>query len=113
MSATLTYVIKFVGNMNEAVRFHVSQLGLQLRFESPEWTEFDTGSTVLALHAASKEHPPGTCQLGFSVSNADAFCAERAAAGVKIVSAPVDLHGLRIAKLRDSDGAEFSVSSGS
>ncbi len=113
MSATFTYAIKFVGNMDEAVQFHAAQLGLKLRFQSPEWSEFDTGSTVLALHLASGEHPPGTCQLGFRVPDVDAFCAERAAQGVRVVSAPVELHGLRIAKLQDPDDAEFSVSSDS
>lgn len=67
MSVTLTYVIKFVGNMDEAVRFHTKQLGLKLRFQSPEWSEFETGTTTLALHGATTEHPAGTCQLGFRV----------------------------------------------
>jgi hypothetical protein len=54
---TLTYAIRFVGNMDEAVRFH----------------------------------------------------AERIAQGVQGVQPPVNLHGQRIAKLKDGDGAEFSV----
>jgi len=107
---TLTYAIKFVGNMDEAVRFHVGQLGLKLRFRSPEWSEFETGATTLALHLASPEHPAGTCQLGFRVVDIDAFYAGRIAQGVQGVQPPVDLHGQRIAKLKDTDGAEFSVS---
>ena len=107
---TLAYAIKFVGDMDVAVRFHVEQLGLKLRFTSPEWSELDTGPTTLALHKASFEHPAGTCQLGFRVADVDRFCAERAAQGVEILAAPTDLHGQRIAKLRDADGIEFSVS---
>ena len=110
MTTALTYAIKFVGNMDDAVRFHVAHLGLTLRFQSPEWSEFDTGSTTLALHKASAEHPAGTCQLGFRVPAIDRFFSERTAQGVKVVAPPEDLHGQRIAKLRDPDGAEFSVS---
>ena len=36
MSAVLAYVIKFVADMNAAVEFHSAQLGLKLRFRSPE-----------------------------------------------------------------------------
>ena len=107
---TFTYAIKFVGDMDVAVRFHVEQLGLKLRFTSSEWSELDTGQTTLALHKASAEHPAGTCQLGFHVADVDRFCAERSAQGVQIVAPPTDLHGQRIAKLRDADGIEFSVS---
>jgi len=46
MATLLTYVIKFVADMDKAVRFHVDQLGLTLRFQSPEWSEFDTGATI-------------------------------------------------------------------
>ena len=109
MSPALAYAIKFVGDMDAAVRFHESELGLKLRFRSPEWSEFDTGPTTLALHLATSDHPAGTCQLGFHVANVDAYCSERRAHGVTIVDPPRDLHGTRIAKLLDVDGAEFSV----
>lgn len=110
MTAALSYAIKFVGNMDEAVRFHCAHLGLKLRFQSPEWSEFETGQTTLALHMASAEHPAGTCQLGFHVAEIDRFHSECVARGVPSVAPPTDLHGQRIAKLRDTDGAEFSVS---
>src|SRR5262245_21853215 len=111
MATSLTYAIKFVSKMEDAVRFHCTELGLKLRFQSPEWSEFETGQTTLALHLASAANPPGTCQLGFRVANVDAFCDELAHRGVKVVEAPKSLHGMRLAKLADSDGAEFSVSS--
>lgn len=110
MTTALTYVIKFVDNMDAAIQFHVAQLGLKLRFGSPEWSEFETGQTTLALHRASTEHPAGTCQLGFRVTDVDRFYAERIEQGVEAVARPADLHGQRVAKLRDMDGAEFSVS---
>src|SRR4051812_18747372 len=110
MPTAMTYAIKFVGNMDEAVRFHVRQLGLELRFQSPEWSEFNTGETTLALHKADDAHRAGTCQLGFGVPNIDDFYNARVAQGVEAVEAPRNLHGHRIAKLRDTEGAEFSVS---
>jgi lactoylglutathione lyase len=110
MSTALTYAIRFVGNMDAAVRFHVANLGLVLRFQSPEWSEFETGSTTLALHKASAEHPAGSCELGFGVPDIDRFFAAQTAQGTHVVAPPTDLHGQRIMKLRDADGAEISVS---
>jgi len=112
MSTALVYAIKFVADMNAAVAFHCDRLGLKLRFSSPEWSEFDSGTTTLALHRASAEHPDGTYQLGFRVTDVDRFCADCAAQGVSVVQPPTDLHGHRIAKLRYPDGSEFSVSGG-
>jgi lactoylglutathione lyase len=110
MTTSMTYAIKFVGNMDAAVRFHVAQLGLQLRFQSPEWSEFETGQTTLALHQASAEHPAGSCELGFGVPDIERFFAAQTAQGTQIVQAPSELHGRRIMKVRDADGAEVSVS---
>jgi lactoylglutathione lyase len=112
MTTSLTYAIKFVGNMDDAVRFHVANLGLKLRFQSPEWSEFETGQTTLALHKASAGHPAGTCELGFGVPDVDRFFAAQTAQLTQIIEPPTDLHGQRIMKLRDGDGAELSVSGG-
>ena len=109
MSTALSYAIKFVGNMDAAIQFHVARLGLTLRFQSPEWSEFETGPTTLALHRATAENPAGTCRLGFRVPDVDHFHAELTAHGIASVEAPRDLHGQRIAKLLDVDGAEFSI----
>ena len=110
MTTSLTYVIKFVQDMDRAVQFYVDKLGLKLRFKSPEWSEFDTGTTTLALHIASSESPAGSCQLGLGVPDIQDFYHKALSNGVQFTSPPTDLHGQRIAKLRDSDGAECSVS---
>jgi len=109
MAAALVYTIKFVSDMNASIAFHSTRLGLKLRFDSPEWSEFETGTTTLALHRASAEHPDGTYQLGFRVADVDHFCADCAAQGVAVTQPPTNLHGHRIAKLRYPDGSEFSV----
>jgi lactoylglutathione lyase len=110
VSTSLSYVIKFVANMDDAIRFHEADLGLKLRFRSPEWTEFETGGTTLALHAASEANPAGKCQVGFRVDDIAAFHAELSARGVKFTMPPTDLHGHTLARFLDADGAECSVS---
>jgi predicted enzyme related to lactoylglutathione lyase len=112
VATSLVYAIRFVANMESSIRFHEQQLGLKLRIRTPEWTEFDTGTTTLALHAATKANPPGSTQVGFRISDVDAFCHEAMRHGCMVVVQPSDVHGMRIARLVDPDGAEFSVSSG-
>lgn len=106
----LNYVIKYVGEMEQAVKFYRDQLGFSLRFQSSHWSEFETGETTLALHLASPEHPAGTAQLGFGVLDLDKFYAEMKAGGVEFTAAPIENFGSRIAKFKDSEGAECSVS---
>jgi predicted enzyme related to lactoylglutathione lyase len=110
MSAALSYVIKYVTDMERAAAFHREHLGLVPRFQSPHWTEFDTGPTTLALHPASTEHPPGSCQLGFRVADLAAFYAEQKSRGVNFTAPPAELHGQKIARFEDCEGAECSVS---
>jgi lactoylglutathione lyase len=65
----LAYAIKYVADMNRAVKFYRDVLGLQLKFESPEWSEFATGETTLALHPATAKHSAGAVELGFTVTD--------------------------------------------
>lgn len=106
----LAYAIKYVGDMDKAVAFHRDVLGLALRFASPFWSEFDTGATILALHAADADHPPGKVQLGFNCDDLAAFHDAREANGVTFTSAPAPMHGSTIARFLDSEGAETSIS---
>jgi predicted enzyme related to lactoylglutathione lyase len=106
----LSYVMKFVGDMNEAVAFYRDVVGLKLRFQSPEWSEFDTGETTLALHLASADHPAGSAQIGFKAEDLDRFFEQSSAAGVVFTQPPMRQQWARIARFRDRDGAEVSVS---
>lgn len=105
----LNYAIKFVADMESAVRFYRDALGLSLRFESPFWSEFDTGETTLALHPASDDNLAGSVQLGLSVDDIDRFYDSGRAEGLVFTSPPADVHGTRIARFRDCEGAEVSV----
>jgi lactoylglutathione lyase len=69
----LRYVIKFVADMDKAVKFHRDVLGLRVKFESPGWSEFATGETTLALHPASDKNPAGKVELGCTVADVEAF----------------------------------------
>jgi catechol 2,3-dioxygenase-like lactoylglutathione lyase family enzyme len=106
----LNYAIKFVGDMDAAVAFYRDSLGLTPAFQSPFWSEFHTGDTRLALHPASAENPAGTVQLGLGTTDLDNFYAAGQAEGLVFTSPPTDMHGTRIARFRDLDGAEISVS---
>ena len=106
----LTYAIKYVADMDRAIAFHRDVLGLTLRFQSPFWTEFDTGATTLALHPVTGDHRPGDVQLGFASPDLDGFYEARDANGIEFTMPPTDQHGQRLARFRDSEGAETTVS---
>ena|SRR5438045_64237 len=108
----LIHAIKFVSDMDTAVAFYRDTLGLKPGFQSPFWSEFDTGETRLALHPASAENPAGTVQLGLGTQDIDTFYASGQAQGLVFTSPPTDMHGVRIARFRDPEGAEISVSGG-
>jgi lactoylglutathione lyase len=110
------YVMVFVSDMSRSVAFYRDTLGLKLRFESPGWSEFETGTTTLALHPAqpstSKPGAPqaGTCSLGFSVPNVDQTVAQLQTLGARITMPPTDQpkEGIRLAVCIDPDGLGIS-----
>jgi catechol 2,3-dioxygenase-like lactoylglutathione lyase family enzyme len=106
----LNYAIKFVADMDQAVAFYRDKLGLELKFQSPFWTEFATGETTLALHPASVENPAGTVQLGLAVDDLGAFYGRRDELGIEFSSPPTEMHGSYIGRFRDSEGSEVSIS---
>ena len=106
----LNYVIKYVADMNEAVAFYRDKLGFELRTQYPGWAEFATGETTLALHPASEEHPAGSTSIGLGVDDFDDFYAKANEDGIEFTSYPTDIRGQRVARFKDSEGAECSVS---
>jgi catechol 2,3-dioxygenase-like lactoylglutathione lyase family enzyme len=105
----LSYAIKFVADMDAAVAFHRDKLGLEVKFQSPFWSEFATGETTLALHPASDENPAGNVELGFAVENLGDLYARRDELGIHFTRPPHEEHGTHIARIRDSEGAGVSV----
>ena len=109
-SMKLGYVIEFVSDMNRAVKFYRDVLGFQLKFESPDWSEFVTGETTLALHPASQKNAAGTVELGFTVPDVQEFHKEMSVKGVQFTMPPTkqDYGGL-LARFVDSEGGHSSV----
>jgi lactoylglutathione lyase len=106
----ISYVIKFVENMDRAVKFYRDVLGLPLKFESPGWSEFATGETVLGLHPASKDNPAGSVQLGFKTADLEKFHQDMIEKGVRFTMPPTkqDFGGV-LAEFMDSEGGRCGV----
>jgi catechol 2,3-dioxygenase-like lactoylglutathione lyase family enzyme len=50
MFSKVDYIKVNVSDMSRSVAFYRDILGLPLKFQSPGWSEFQTGATTLALH---------------------------------------------------------------
>jgi predicted enzyme related to lactoylglutathione lyase len=110
MSVRLAYAIHFVADMDRAVAFYRDTIGLSFKFASPEWSEFATGETTLALHPASAENPAGTTHLGFNTADIGAMHRDLSVKGVKFTRPPTPEHGITLAEFVDSEGARCSLS---
>jgi len=111
MASKLNYVIKFVGDMDRAVKFYRDVLGLTLKFQSPGWSEFETGETTLGLHPASAANPPGAVELGFGVPDLHESHRELTEKGVQFTMPPTKQDfGGELAQFVDSEGGRCSVS---
>jgi lactoylglutathione lyase len=114
----LNYAIVFVSDMSRAVSFYRDMLGLTLRFETPDWTELETGAATLALHLSTapadardpREAPAGRARPGLSVSDLEEFHARMIAKNVPCVQEPREEFGARIATYVDPDGMVIAVS---
>ncbi|HVI09963.1 MAG TPA: VOC family protein [Candidatus Binatia bacterium] len=110
MSAKLSYVIEFVADMDRAVKFYRDTVGLPLKFQSPEWSEFATGETTLALHPAREKNKAGTFEIGFNVADLAKFYQDMRAKNVKFTMPPKKQDfGGTLAQFEDSEGAHVSV----
>ena len=97
-------------------------IGLPLKFDSPEWSEFATDGATLALHRSEKtdagtsdgdvaaDLPAGRCRPGLNVPDLDAFHQRMLEHDVICTQQPKDLFGARIAQYLDPDGLAISVS---
>lgn len=118
MTNQADYMIVFVSDMSRSVKFYRDMLGLTLRFETPDWTEFETGSTTIALHgkSAKRTEPAvldpqaGECRLAFNVEDIEKRVAALEASGVRIARrpAPSEGDGILLAIALDPDGLPIS-----
>ncbi|HZI85080.1 MAG TPA: VOC family protein [Casimicrobiaceae bacterium] len=110
MTIRLAYAIHFVADMNRAVAFYRDTIGLPLKFSSPEWSEFATGSTTLALHPASAENPAGTTHLGLHADDIASAHRQLTSSGARFTRDPAPQHGITLAEFVDPEGARVSLS---
>lgn len=118
MFSKVDYAMVIVSDMGRSVAFYRDTLGLRLKFESPGWSEFETGTTTLALHPGAPAAKgggaagpvAGTCSLGFSVTDLNGTYAELRKRGVNFVMPPTDqpTEGIRLAVCVDPDGLPIS-----
>lgn len=121
MFSKVDYVMVNVSDMTRSVAFYRDTLGIALKFESPGWSEFETGATILALHgvpapvdgesAAPGGPTAGTCSIGFSVENLDETYANLQSQGARFVMPPTvrEDEGIRLAVCLDPDGLAISL----
>jgi predicted enzyme related to lactoylglutathione lyase len=112
MTLKLKYIIEFVADMDRAVKFYRDVVGLELKFESPEWSEFATGETSLALHLANERNRAGTYDVGFTVKDLQQFYEQMQTKGVRFPMPPTKQDfGGTLAQFLDPEGAHPSVGS--
>ena len=112
----LGYVVRFVGSLDDAVRFYAEVLGQQMTKRTEHWAQFDCGGVTFGLYerAAMAAHlsmpeaslgtPPGAMELAFEVADCDAAYDAAVAAGARAFKPPQDRPwGERTAYLLDPD----------
>jgi lactoylglutathione lyase len=118
MFNAVSYIMVRVSDMKKSVEFYRDQLKVPLKFESPDWTEFSTGTTTLALHGGAQkgtpsrgEPPAGTCGFGFNVKDIDQTYADLQERGVRFVMPPTQRPNekIKLAICLDPDGLGISI----
>ncbi len=112
------YIVVYVSDMQRSTAFYRDVLGLSLKFTSPGWTEFNTGSTTIALHTTGDQQlpphqgrpPAGQAHLGFVVDDLQSVYEELKAQDVHFSLSPQKQpSGLTLAVLHDPDGLGITL----
>lgn len=121
MFTKIDYAMVVVSDMERSVEFYRDRLGIPLRFQTPDWTEFETGATTLALHGGgvAATAPPvgdpskqaGSCSIGFNVEDVDKTYEELKAKGIRFVMPPMQREGegIKLAVCIDPDGLPIAI----
>jgi lactoylglutathione lyase len=120
MFKQIDYTMVVVSDMQRSVEFYRDLIGLPLKFQSPEWTEFATGQTTFALHGGGtarqyqdtgdQSKAAGSCNIGFTVDDLDKTYEEMKARGLRFVMPPTQREGegIKLAVAIDPDGLPIS-----
>ena len=108
------YYMLSAQDMHRAVAFWRDTIGLEVKSQSPEWSELTypgIPTAVVALHGGGTGELNRT-GLGFDVADIAAACDEVERAGGKVAMAPTDRpeEGIVLADLVDTEGNTFMFS---
>jgi len=112
------YIIVYVSDMQRSTAFYRDVLGLPLKFTSPGWTEFNTGTTTVALHTtgdarvplAQGRPPAGQAHIGFIVDDIQTIYEALRAQDVYFSLPPSkQVSGVTLAVLHDPDGLGITI----
>lgn len=114
----IDYTMIVVSDMQRSVEFYRDKLGIPLKFQSPEWTEFATGATTLALHGGGTpsetrgdpSKAAGSCSIGFNVSDVQKTYEELKNKGIQFIMPPTQREGegIKLTVCLDPDGLPIS-----
>ena len=119
MFKQIDYTMVIVSDMARSVEFYRDKLGIPLKFESPEWTEFQTGTTTLALHGGgirlnrrevARIKMPAPVRSVSTFQDLDKTYEELKAKGINFVMPPTEREGegIKLAVCVDPDGLPVS-----
>jgi lactoylglutathione lyase len=105
-------VIVLVSNMEKSIKFYRDTLGLPIKTNSKDWTEFFNNDTVLALHPAKKKSNIKTGSgmlVGFEVGDLRATVKKLKEKKVKFFKKPKEEPFGKHAIVQDPDGHLISI----
>jgi predicted enzyme related to lactoylglutathione lyase len=111
MFSRIGAVILLVSNMKRSIKFYRDTLGMDLKQESKDWTEFSTRGTVLALHPAKRKRikKNNGMLVGFSISDFDDVINSLKKKRVKFYKRPKQEPFGKHAIIQDPDGHLISL----
>jgi predicted enzyme related to lactoylglutathione lyase len=97
-------------DMERAVRFYCDVIGLEVQFQSPQWTELAFGNAIVALHGGGQGKYERT-GLSLQVRDIASACKEIEAGGGKVALWPQARPGepIKLAEVVDTEGNAFSL----
>ena len=120
MFKNIDHVIVMTSDMNRSVEFYESIMGFELKMRSESWTEFNMGSTSLALHSGAEPNTErnktephsnvgGFGSISFNVENVDEVYEMLQPKGVNFTLKPEvrENENLKLAIAQDPDGFEI------
>jgi len=104
-------VILLVSDMKRSTKFYRDTLGMKLKKQSKDWTEFSEGGTVLAIHPAGRKKikQNNSMLVGFSVSDFEDVMGELKKKKAKFYKKPKQEPFGKHAIIQDPDGHLISI----